>query len=104
MPPVTQQFVCFIKENSQFELMLDEGLRMIFDLNNKTRWIVLITTDIKSSIDDVVKKSLSKTMGYMMGRGLKITNSFIAFPHRNKNFENIMNEFMLTIMNVKCIG
>jgi hypothetical protein len=99
--------VRFIKENSQFELMLDDKLRMIFDFRtvpwkHNAVWIVLVTEDIKSSIDDVVKKASPKNIGYMMGHGLETMNSFTLTHHQNKGLKMIMNKFMLTIMNVKC--
>lgn len=99
--------VRFIKENSQFETMISNELRMVFDIKvnsviKKERWIVLVTTDLNSSITDLVGNKFSKNVGYILGYGLKPMNSFVLMSYRKNGLEILMNYFMLKIMRVKC--
>ena len=99
--------VRFIKKNSQFETMISDDLRMVFDIRinpiiKKERWIVLVTTDTNSSIDDLVGNKCSKNVGYILGYDLKQINSFVLMNYRKNGLEALMNYFMLKIMRVKC--
>lgn len=99
--------VRFIKENSQFETQLSSDLRIVFDIrlipwNSKERWIVLVTTDLKSPVSDLVTNGSSKTVGYILGYELTMMNSFVLQNYRGNGLESLMKYFMAKIMRVKC--